>query len=430
MKMKNLHIEQMNMERAYEESPIRTAACFSKGKIQFEQPSQANGNKLVLRDTRIVEQGEAKGHGVFMERKFLGKLIELAEGRRIKARMGHPDMCTDSFGKLVGHYENHRLVETENETFVIADLHLSTAAMKSPHGNITEYVQAIAEEYPDMFGNSIVFYTDYLYYKTDKGHELRRDWHTNANTDGWSVYKEDGSRTAYEPKEHGEFIDQAYIMPKSYEATDLVDEPAATSDFFSEKTLVGRLLSAIGFETANMRKVLQLKSLINTINNMKYSINAVTTDGTELIIETERDSIRVGDSVTVGGEPAPDGAHDIDTADSGESGITITTESGTITSIVHTQPAMEYANPDEVEQSNASDAAQLAALQAQNTALQAQINALKAENETLKTKLSALPMARPSKVNPAADTRKPEKSTRVPAYQQSVIDQYNKRFKK
>ncbi len=342
----------MNMQRAQHE-PIHTAACFSKGSIQFEQPSQANGNKLILKDARIIEVGEAKGHGVSQEKQFCEKLIQLAQGRRIKCRMGHPVMCSDSFGKLVGHYENHRLVETEDECYVVADLHLSTAAMKSPHGNITEYVQEIAREYPDMFGNSIVFYSDYYYYRTNTGVEVRQDYHSQSDENGLSVHGEDGSVEPYNSEKHGELIDKRYIMPAAYKATDLVDEPAATSQFFSEKTLLGRIISALGYETRNLRKIAELKQQLSKINMNKYSINATTTDGTAIVIETENDSIRVGDSVTAGGEPAHDGAYDIESSDSGESGITITTEAGLITSIAKTvvtdpQPTDTpyMANPD------------------------------------------------------------------------------------
>lgn len=372
------------MQRARE--PIHTAACFSKGAIQFEAPSQANGNKLILKDARIIEVGDAKGHGVSQEKQFCEKLIQLAEGRRIKCRMGHPDMCSDSFGKLVGHYENHRLVETEDECYVVADLHLSTAAMKSPHGNITEYVQEIAKEYPDMFGNSIVFYEDYYYYRTNTGVEVRCDYHQHSNDEGLSVHNEDGSVEPYNSEKHGGLMTTTtYLMPAAYEATDLVDEPAATSEFFSEKTLLGRIISALGFETRNLRKIAELKQQLSKIN-MKFSINATTTDGTALVIDTDNDSIRVGDNVTVAGEPAPDGAHDIESSDSQESGITITTEAGVITSIAKT--VVTDPQPTDTPMANPEPANELSSMKTDVKTLSSQIEAMNAKMAEMEEKLA------------------------------------------
>jgi len=99
--------------------------------------------------------GEAKGHGVHLEQSFVERVAELgnAEKNGLKARFGHPSMCSTALGTFLGRFKNFR-VEGEQ---VLADLFLSGSAKDAPGGNLYDYVLGLAESESDMFGTSIVF---------------------------------------------------------------------------------------------------------------------------------------------------------------------------------------------------------------------------------------------------------------------------------
>lgn len=99
--------------------------------------------------------GEAKGFGVHLEQSFVERVAELgnAEKNGLKARFGHPSMCSTALGTFLGRFKNFR-VEGEQ---VLADLFLSSSAKDAPGGNLYDYVLGLAESESDMFGTSIVF---------------------------------------------------------------------------------------------------------------------------------------------------------------------------------------------------------------------------------------------------------------------------------
>jgi hypothetical protein len=308
--------------------------CFSQG-ILAEQPSQANGNTMTLKDVRIVEEGEAKGHGTWRDSEFVAKTVELAQNRRIKCRFGHPEMCKESFGTYLGYYDNFRVMQDENGTYAIADLHLAEAANLSPNGKMADYIMQLSKDAPDLFGNSIVFCYQNEYFRTDKGIKVLSSYlFDDPNEESYIL--EDG--TPYDQKRDG-VIDtsKVYVDIVSLGASDLVDEPAATSGLFAKGDLLTRVATFFGLDFGGMRKTAALKKLIQEFNNMareKLSIGATIADGSKIIVETGNSFIGVGDMVNdSNGVPVADGSCDITDSDSGQSGITITTSGGIITRI-------------------------------------------------------------------------------------------------
>jgi hypothetical protein len=71
----------------------------------------------------------------------------------IKARFGHPNICSTALGTYLGRYRNFR----RSAGKVMADLHLDLSAARSPKGNLYDYILTLAETNPDMFGASIAF---------------------------------------------------------------------------------------------------------------------------------------------------------------------------------------------------------------------------------------------------------------------------------
>lgn len=156
----------------------------------------------IIHGVTIARVGPAKGHNGFIDRTFLLQIVDNAATRTagIKARFGHPNMCSQALGTYLGRFMNYSYSGDQ----VKADLHLDDTAKSTPSGDLYSYVLDMAEKNPDMFGASIVF-------------EI-----------GESVFLED--------EVDGEKVDKEYFRLKELRATDIVDEPAATDGLFSANT--------------------------------------------------------------------------------------------------------------------------------------------------------------------------------------------------
>jgi hypothetical protein len=160
----------------------------------------------IIRDVVIVETGEAKGHGVWLDSRFTKDITKQGNSiDGVKSRFGHPNMCGNSLGDFIGVFKNFRDREIDGASQSIADLYLDRVADKSPKydKSIIDYILNFASTNPNMFGNSIVF----------KGIEEERV-----------------------VKENGEQKKKTYMVLKDsgFSASDIVDDPAATSGMFSE----------------------------------------------------------------------------------------------------------------------------------------------------------------------------------------------------
>jgi hypothetical protein len=170
-----------------------TSAIFSApaGNIDKE-----NG---IIQGITIARIGPAKGHGGFIDRTFLLQIVDNAASKPagIKARFGHPNMCSSALGTYLGRFKNYSYSGDK----VNADLYLDNTARITPDGDLFTYVLQMAEQNPDMFGASIVF-------------EIAESVFLQEQIDGKEVEKE-------------------YFRLRELRATDIVDEPAATEGLFS-----------------------------------------------------------------------------------------------------------------------------------------------------------------------------------------------------
>jgi hypothetical protein len=159
----------------------------------------------IIQGVTIARIGPAKGHNGFVDRSFLLQIVDNAASKPagIKARFGHPNMCSQALGTYLGRFKNYSYTGDQ----VKADLHLDDTAKNTPSGDLYTYVLDMAEKNPDMFGASIVF-------------EI-----------GESVFLEEDV--------DGEKIEKEYFRLKELRATDIVDEPAATDGLFSANTFPG-----------------------------------------------------------------------------------------------------------------------------------------------------------------------------------------------
>jgi len=159
----------------------------------------------IIQGVTIARIGPAKGHNGFVDRTFLLQIVDNAASKPagIKARFGHPNMCSQALGTYLGRFKNY----SYSGDHVKADLHLDDTAKSTPSGDLYTYVLDMAEKNPDMFGASIVF-------------EI-----------GESVFLEEDL--------DGEKVEKEYFRLKELRATDIVDEPAATDGLFSANTFPG-----------------------------------------------------------------------------------------------------------------------------------------------------------------------------------------------
>ena len=159
----------------------------------------------IIQGVTIARIGPAKGHNGFVDRAFLLQIVDNAASKPagIKARFGHPNMCSQALGTYLGRFKNYSYSGDQ----VKADLHLDDTAKNTPSGDLYSYVLDMAEKNPDMFGASIVF--------------------------------EIGESVFLEEEVDGEKIEKEYFRLKELRATDIVDEPAATDGLFSANTFPG-----------------------------------------------------------------------------------------------------------------------------------------------------------------------------------------------
>ena len=172
-----------------------------------QKPSKVDREKGIIHDIIVVAAGEAKGHNLHLNDKFLDDVLTLAAERPagIKARFGHPNICATALGTYLGRFKNfressHQFPSASAGGQVLADLHLDPSAKKSPKGNLYEYVLEMAENNPDMFGASLAF---------KQGKAIKEFAEVN-----------------------GKQIEKQFATIKSLYATDLVDSPAATDSLF------------------------------------------------------------------------------------------------------------------------------------------------------------------------------------------------------
>ena len=181
-----------------------------------------------LKDAVVIRAGEAKGHGMWIDKEFCASVVAMAaQGKNatsgLKARFGHPNMCSEALGTFLGRWKGLRL---RDDGAAIGDLHLSSTATESPKGDLRKYVEELAAKEPDHFGASIVFSID---------------------QEAFKAYAIQHGAVEKERLEYGKYLDfggfkspdpaNVQNLPHArcaeLHAADLVDDPAATDGMFS-----------------------------------------------------------------------------------------------------------------------------------------------------------------------------------------------------
>jgi len=169
----------MGNEQAISDFPDETqraAVAYSTYRDEDEEMEE-----LELPGVSILEEGEAKGHDLFVDKKSLEKALDIMKGARngVKVKMNHGS----GLDAVVGFARNPRIEGNR----LIADLRL---LRNSPHYGL---IKEMAAEAPDQFGVSLAFVNE------------------SETIDG-----------------------KDYIRPQSIASADLVSSPAATNGLFEE----------------------------------------------------------------------------------------------------------------------------------------------------------------------------------------------------
>jgi len=267
----------------------------------------------VIKGIIIVQKGIDKV-GDYMDDGFIKDIITMgnAKPNGVKARFGHPNICKDALGTFIGRYKNFRKINGH----AAADLHLDKVAMKSPDGDLYSYIKEMAAKNPDVFGNSIVFM---------------------AESEQFSLDGQDCNK----------------LKLHSFEASDLVDTPAATDELFRSSDDLGTQLTYFLEENPAVLELLENERLLKsfdaryqTFTKQKHgkamsilakvksalgvkqkNIDLTLAEGDILTVVTDSPEPAVGDAVLIEDSPAEDGTHLL--ADGRE----IVTEGGEITAI-------------------------------------------------------------------------------------------------
>jgi len=397
----------------------RQSEKYFRSQPTYSQPAtKVDREAGILFGVQIVREGEAKGHGVMLDADFVNKITELGNGHKngVKARFNHPNMSSGALGTMLGRFQNFRTEGNAN----YADLHLSETAKNSPSGDLYTYVLDMAQNEPDMFGNSISFQDDgELYVKNKDGQKLPIVYERLGMYDYTIKVNDNGELKDW----NDDYSDEVYVMPAFLHASDLVDDPAATDGLFSaqvnqhafavqasdfldanpeiwdfverhpeklipffEKYRAYSERKALKSTAPKMKKQSLLSRLFSALRgNSRFDIAITDTEGNQLSVVTDADAPAIGDEVLLlqDGQdpaPAPDGNY-IPAEGEPNAGDTIVVAAGAIADIVPAE-AEPLPNPptDPVP-----DPVSMAALEAMRT----QLAALEAENERLRNEPAA-----------------------------------------
>jgi len=200
----------------------------STGYLKSKPTGGINREAGIIEGVKVCTAGEAQGHDVSLDAEFVDTVVRFGNERKqgLKARFGHPNMCSTALGTFLGRYKNFRKETTTRDdgseaVAAVADMFMSNEAKETPNGNLYDYVLGLAENEPDMFGTSIVF---------TPGREYRK------TADGENVFEQTDSK---EP-----LSNEVYVECKSLHACDCVDDPAANDGLFSrfsQETVAGQM---------------------------------------------------------------------------------------------------------------------------------------------------------------------------------------------
>jgi hypothetical protein len=312
----------------------------------FSENKHVNVNREtnVISNIEIAKYGKNK-NASFFDEKFLQDLVrkgnESTQG--VKARFGHPNMCSSSLGTYVGRYTNFRAKDQK----VYADLSLDPISKKTEvEGKgikMYDYIMDMAESNSDMFGNSIVIMGDDYQGEIEHEGEMKMETVKVLHSLLASDLVDDPAATdalfSVNPEDFGvimtEFLDD---NPQIFEA--VTENPDVMMDFFARYEHYYKRKS-INYTNMSLFKKMKEKfgSKVETEN---FDIELTLATGDMITVITENEEPQVDDAVNdQDGKPLEDDSHVLG------DGRTLVTVGGKITEVIEkvVEPVVEETPP-------------------------------------------------------------------------------------
>jgi len=233
----------------------------STGYIRSAPSGKVDREHGIIEGVSVCTVGEAKGHGVNLDHEFVGRVVEFGQSRKqgLKARFGHPNMCSTALGTFLGRFKNFREVGNQAK----ADLFLSNEAKDTPHGNLYDYVLGMAENEPDMFGTSIVFTPGAVYRRNAEGEKVFPRGQDGELNDAFDICG-----------------GPDYVECAELHACDAVDEPAANEGLFSRfsrETVAGQITEFLDLHPEIWTAVQENPSIIEALGRYGDKVDEFVT---------------------------------------------------------------------------------------------------------------------------------------------------------
>lgn len=239
--------------------PLKTRfrATFAGSQLGDNRLESIDKEQEVLHGVQITLEGEALGHGVWLDREFCEAIAAAGNATGdvgVKIRYGHPSMCSDAIGTELGRAKNFRVVDLDRSRSVdgedvsakcvagvLADVYILKSAHAAPQGDIAKHVMETAAEDPKQFGQSIVFtYADWVVKDADGVRHSYREEVMGVDAEGQVIVGEDGKakdRISGDEWEAKSADGKVYAVLGKFLGSDFTDTPAATDGIFSTGTL-------------------------------------------------------------------------------------------------------------------------------------------------------------------------------------------------
>lgn len=245
------------MQNKFKPLKTRFRATFAGSQLGENRLESIDKEQEVLRGVQITLEGEALGHGVWLDREFCEAVAAAGNATGdvgLKVRYGHPSMCSDAIGTELGRAKNFRVVDLDRSRSVdgedvsakgvagvLADVYILKSAHAAPQGDIAKHVMETAAEDPKQFGQSIVFtYADWVVKDANGIRHSYREEVMGVDAEGKVLVGEDGKakdRISEDAWEEKSADGKVYAVLGKFLGSDFTDTPAATDGIFSTGTL-------------------------------------------------------------------------------------------------------------------------------------------------------------------------------------------------
>lgn len=340
-----------------------------------------NADQHALTDAAVIRTGEARGHDLWIDDEFCAAVQRAGsamEAKGIKARFGHPDMCSDALGTFLGRWKG---LAVGTDGVVRGTLFLSSVASESPKGDLRKYVEEMAAKEPGHFGTSIVFSRDRMSEESFMSANEKEEDSTDEITGQPIKIRRFKSPDARNVKNF------PHARLGELHAADLVDDPAATDGMFSG--LGGAALAAQVSEFLDTHP-----EVLKAFAADPQMIDILSRYSAELKPFVDRYTAnRKDDKMSTEATGAAESTPATEQAPAAE-----TTPAA--------EPKAEEAEPAEPVQGEETGA-ELSALKTENETIKAQLAKAQAEKEAAELKLKALT----SGADPLSATPAPTKTT-------------------